>query len=99
MSYYIKKEDTIMPIVNTPISNSTSLTDLITYSQAEIKNLLVGEEFMIKDLFLGYEWNRIDKGNRTRLGSSFLAFAQGAGAAQILPLGKTPQNQQRYRKI
>ncbi len=88
-----------MPIVNTPISNSTSLTDLITYSQAEIKNLLVGEEFMIKDLFLGYEWNRIDKGNRTRLGSSFLAFAQGAGAAQILPLGKTPQNQQRYRKI
>lgn len=88
-----------MPISNTPITRTTSLTDLITYSQAEIQNLLVGEEFMVKDLFLGYEWNRIDKGNRTRLGSSFFAFAQGAGAAQITPLGKTPQNQQRYRKI
>lgn len=88
-----------MPILNIPITHNTSLTDLITYSQTEIQNLLVGEEFMVKDLFLGYEWNRIDKGNRTRLGSSFFAFAQGAGAAQITPLGKTPQNQQRYRKI
>ena len=88
-----------MPIANTPITHNTSLTDLIAYSQAEIRNLLVNEEFMVKDLFLGYEWNRIDKGNRTRLGSSFFAFAQGAGAAQITPLGKTPQNQQRYRKI
>ena len=88
-----------MPILNTPISHSTALTDLINYSQTEIQNLLIGEEFMVKDLFLGYEWNRIDKGNRTRLGSSFFAFAQGAGSAQVLPLGKTPQNQQRYRKI
>ncbi|WP_104372086.1 DUF1413 domain-containing protein [Desulfocucumis palustris] len=88
-----------MPIANTPITNNTPLIDLITYSQTEIRNLLVGEEFMVKDLFLGYEWNRIDKGNRTRLGSSFFAFAQGAGAAQIVPLGKTPQNQQRYRRI
>lgn len=88
-----------MPISNTPITKSTSLTDLITYSQTEIQNLLVDEEFMIRDLFLGYEWNRIDVGNRTRLGSSFFAFAQGAGATQVLPLGKTPQNQQRYRKI
>ncbi len=87
-----------MPILNTPITRTTSLTDLITYSQAEINNLLPGEEFMVKDLFLGYEWNRIDKGNRTRLGSSFFAFAQGAGAALIVPLGKTPQNQQRYQK-
>ena len=87
-----------MPILNTPITHNTSLTDLISYSQSEIQNLLVGEEFMVKDLFLGYEWNRIDKGNRTRLGSAFFAFAQGAGAAQITPLGKTPQNQQRYRK-
>lgn len=54
---------------------------------------------MVKDLFQGYEWNRIDKGNRTRLGSSFFAYVQGEGAALIQPLGKTPQNQQKYRKI
>jgi hypothetical protein len=88
-----------MPILNIAITHNTTLTDLINYSQSEIQRLLVGEEFMVKDLFLGYEWNRIDKGNRTRLGSSFFAYAQGAGAAQIIPLGKTPQNQQRYKKI
>ena len=43
-----------MPILNTQITNNTPLTDLITYAQAEIQNLLVGEEFMVKDLFLGY---------------------------------------------
>ena len=43
-----------MPILNAPVSHSTSLTDLIAYAQNEIQNLLVGEEFMVKDLFLGY---------------------------------------------
>ena len=87
-----------MPISNMPITNKTPLAKLITYAQAEIGNLLVDEEFMVKDLFLGYEWNRIDIGNRTSLGRLFFAFADGPGAAQISPLGKTPQNQQIYRK-
>ena len=88
-----------MPILNAHITRGTPLTDLIGYAQSQIQNLVAGEEFMVKDLFLGYEWNRIDLGNRSRLGSSFFAFAQGAGAAQITPLDKTPQNQQRYRRI
>lgn len=87
-----------MPIINTPVTQNTSLADLIQYSQDQIQNLLVGEKFMVKDLFLGYEWNRISRGDRTRLGSSFFAFSQGAGAAQLEALGKTPQNQQLYRK-
>jgi hypothetical protein len=88
-----------MPINNSPITRNTSLNDLISYAQTETQSLLVNEEFMVKDLFLGYEWNRIDKGNRTRLGSAYFAFAQGAGSTLVLPLGKTPQNQQRYRRI
>jgi len=88
-----------MPSLNAPITPSTSISELASHAQAEIHNLLAGEEFIVKDLFIGYEWNRIDKGNRTRLGSSFFAYAQGAGAALIIPLGKTPQNQQRYRKL
>ncbi|MGI5927905.1 MAG: DUF1413 domain-containing protein [Thermacetogeniaceae bacterium] len=81
-----------MPIT-TPITNNTPLKDLEKYAQAEIGNLEKNEEFIVNDLFLGYEWNRIDIGNRTNLGSSFFAFAKGPGAAQIIPLGKTPQNQ------
>lgn len=89
-----------MPITNLPVTKNTALADLITYSQAEISKLLSGEEFMVKDLFLGYEWNRIDKGNRTRLGSSFFAYAQSQPGAMLLqPLGKTAQNQQRYKKL
>jgi hypothetical protein len=88
-----------MPISSRPITNTTSLTDLIAYSQSEIDRLLKGEVFLVKDLFLGYEWQRIDKGNRTRLGSAFFAYAQGEGSALIIPLNKTPQNQQRYQKL
>jgi hypothetical protein len=88
-----------MPISNTPITRTTSLTDLINYSQTEVVNLLSGEEFIVSSLFLGYEWQRIEKGNRTRLGSVFFAFALGAGASLIVPVKKTPQNQQLYRRI
>ncbi|GHV35379.1 hypothetical protein FACS18949_13220 [Clostridia bacterium] len=87
-----------MPISNNPIIQATPLTDLLSNAKDEIRYLLIGEEFMVKDLFLGYEWNRINKGNRTRLGGLFYAFAHGEGAAQIEILGKTPQNQQRYRR-
>lgn len=87
-----------MPISNIPVTHKTPLIELIAYAQTEMQNLLAGEEFMVKDLFLGYEWKRIDKGNRTRLGAAFLVFAQSAGAAQIEILGKTPQNQQLYRR-
>ena len=87
-----------MPISNNPITQATPLTALLSNAQSEVKNLLTGEEFIVRDLFLGYEWKRIDKGNRTRLGSLFFAFAQSEGLAELAILGKTPQNQQIYRK-
>lgn len=56
-----------------------------------------GEEFIVRDLFRGFEWNRIPRGDRTKLGSMFLVYAQNNGDL-IEILDKTPQNQQRYRK-
>lgn len=53
----------------------------------------------MKELFRGFEWNRIAKGNRTKLGSMMYAYALGEGAEVLEPLDKTPQNQQRYRKL
>jgi len=87
-----------MSIGSVPITSSTPLPDLFAYASSEINNLNSGEEFRVKDLFVGYQWKRIPKGNRTKLGGMFFSFAQNRGITQIDILGKTPQNQQCYRK-
>ncbi|OHX51684.1 hypothetical protein BB777_15980 [Planococcus faecalis] len=75
------------------------MEELTCISKETIKELNSGEEFIVRDLFRGFEWNRIKKGNRTKLGSVFYSFATNEGKISILPLGKTPQNQQRYQKL
>jgi len=87
-----------MPINNMPITQSTPLADLLFYAKNEACKLFSGEKFIVKELFLGYEWERIAKGDRSKLGSEFYAYAQKAGSAWIEILGKTPQNQQRYKR-
>lgn len=57
-----------------------------------------GENFRVKDLFRGVEWNRIPKGLRTKLGSMFYAYVNGEAKNVFDPVGKTPQNQQIYTK-
>ena len=34
----------------------------------ELTNLQSGETFLLKDLFKGYEWNRLDRNIRLKLG-------------------------------
>ena len=81
------------------ITNNTSLEDLLSIVKNTLNELNSGEEFIVKDLFRGFEWNRIGKGNRTKLGSMVFNFANHEGSTIIEPLGKTPQNQQKYKKI
>lgn len=81
------------------IDSNTSLKDLFEIAKGTLGELVSGEEFIVKDLIRGFEWNRIAKGDRTKLGSMFFNFAQNEGNKIIVPLGKTPQNQQRYRKL
>ena len=57
-----------------------------------------GENFRVKDLFRGVEWNRIPKGLRTKLGAMFFAYVNGDAKNKYEPVGKTPQNQQIYSK-
>lgn len=80
------------------ITTNTTLQELFDAAVLSLKDVLPDEEFIVKDLFRGFEWNRIPRGDRTKLGSMFLAFAGKEGADLLEALGKTPQNQQIYRK-
>ncbi|MBQ6712418.1 MAG: single-stranded DNA-binding protein [Selenomonadales bacterium] len=81
------------------ITSTTTLQDLFNLAVQTLANVQTGETFIVKDLFRGYEWNRIAKGNRTKLGAMFLAYAKEDGKFAIKAVGKTPQNQQIYEKI
>lgn len=88
-----------MEVFYMEVDSNTSLEELAHIAKNTIKELDSGEEFIVRDLFRGFEWNRIKKGNRTKLGSLFYNFGTNEGKKSILALGKTPQNQQRYRKL
>ncbi|WP_419885718.1 single-stranded DNA-binding protein [Paenibacillus sp. B-A-8] len=80
------------------IDPNKSLQELMDVAKETIEELDQGEKFLVKDLFRGFEWNRIGKGDRTRLGSMFYNYALNEASSQLNPLGKTPQNQQMYVK-
>jgi len=73
---------------------------LLDIAKETVKNEVnSGEIFMVKDLFRGFEWNRIPVHDRTVLGSMFLAYAKYEAASMLALEKKTPQNQQRYKKL
>ena len=80
------------------ITEKTSLQDLFNLAIKATKDVALGEIYTVKELFRGFEWNRIAKGNRTKLGSMYFAYSKNKGLKDISPLGKTPQNQQKYMK-
>lgn len=81
------------------IDSNTSLDELMEYAKKSLQEVESGDgEFVLRDLFRGFEWNRIRKGNRTKLGSMFLSFAQHDGAMTIEATEKTSQNQQKYKR-
>lgn len=80
------------------ITKNTTLAELLDCAKNTVNEVASGEKFIVRDLFRGFEWNRIPVGNRTKLGSMFYAYAQGNGSLTLEPQGKTPQNQQIYLK-
>ncbi len=73
------------------------LNTLLETALSEAKNLKEGESFLIKDLFKGYLWNRIPKGDRLLLGSLFLGYVN-MNDCQIKVIHKGSSGQQRYMK-
>ncbi|MGL4391999.1 MAG: DUF1413 domain-containing protein [Fusobacteriaceae bacterium] len=80
--------------------------DLFEIAKAMVKEIRVGEEFIVKDLFVGYLWNRIDRDNgnpqstiKTRAGRKFYDYFIKDQKGEFVALGKTENNQQYYKKI
>jgi hypothetical protein len=74
------------------------VNDLLDQAIREVDQLFDGEVFLIKDLFKGYEWNRIPIKDRLLLGTLFLNYVNKT-SGNIVAIEKTSSNQQRYRKI
>ena len=81
------------------ITSSTPVDNLFNDSVNTLSYLHSGEIFTVKQLFRGFDWERISTGNRIKLGSMFFNYANNNGSSIIKPLGKTPQNQQQYEKL
>ena len=73
------------------------VNSLLKQAISETHNLVQGEVFLVKDLFKGYEWNRIMRKDRLLLGTLFLKHVNDGQSSNIEAIDKTSSNQQRYR--
>lgn len=71
--------------------------ELLEIAKEELENLNSEEIFLLRDLFKGYEWNRISRSNRLLLGTLFINYIKSADIG-IVPIEKTSSGQQRYKK-
>lgn len=72
------------------------VNELLALAVEEADNLEFGEIFLVKDLFKGYEWNRIPRNDRLLLGTLFLNHVNKVKTG-IQPVEKTSSGQQKYK--
>jgi hypothetical protein len=70
-----------------------TVNELLEIAKTELVNLLPGEVFLVRDLFKGYEWNRISRSDRLLLGTLFLNYIKTDDIG-IVPIEKTSSGQQ-----
>ena len=73
-----------------------NVNELLVIAIEETINLNQGENFLVRDLFKGYEWNRISRSERLLLGTLFLNYVNNTNG-QIKAIEKTSSGQQKYR--
>lgn len=72
------------------------INELLEIAKKEVDQLDCNEIFTVKELFKGYLWNRISRGDRITIGTLFLNFARTREDIKLL--GKNKSGQQSYRK-
>lgn len=76
-----------------------AMTDmLLARAIEETKNIKKDEIFLVRDLFKGYEWNRISRSDRLLLGTLFLHYIN-TSEGRLEPIEKTSSGQQKYKAI
>lgn len=73
-----------------------TVNELLDKAKVELTCLMQGDVFLVRDLFKGYEWNRISRSDRLLLGTLFLNYIK-TNYCGIVPVEKTSSGQQRYR--
>lgn len=73
----------------------STVNELLDMAKIELTNLKSGEIFLVRDLFKGYEWNRISRSDRLLLGTLFLNHIKSNDMG-VVPIEKTSSGQQRY---
>lgn len=71
---------------------------LLSNAINETSCLIDGEVFLLRDLFKGYEWNRILRSNRLLLGTLFLNKINSE-SLEIKASIKTSSGQQKYQIV
>lgn len=74
-----------------------NVNELLEIAISELSNVKLGEIFLVRDLFKGYEWNRISRSDRLLLGTLFLNYINTANN-EVTPIEKTSSGQQRYKR-
>lgn len=77
-----------MPDVNVLLEKAIAETELLNN----------GEHFLLRDLFKGYEWNRIERKDRLLLGTLFLNRIS-LDSLGVKALIKTSSGQQKYQIV
>ena len=76
----------------------SDVNSLLEKAVKETKNVFSGEKFLVKDLFKGYEWNRISRSERLLLGTLFLNYINTTKGI-ITAIENTSSGQQQYQKV
>lgn len=74
----------------------STVNEVFDKAKAELIYLIFEEEFLLRDLFKGYEWNRISRSDRLLLGTLFLNYIKTEDIRGV-PIKKTSLGQQRYK--
>lgn len=81
------------------MEENLTANDLLQEAKEHLEQLRSGEVFIVKDLFLGYRWNRFPRNERLLLGTLFLNYIKTEQTERIVTDGKNGSNQQKYRVL
>ncbi|MBU3174583.1 single-stranded DNA-binding protein [Clostridium estertheticum] len=74
------------------------MNSLLNIAISELDNIKSGEVFLLKDLYMGYKWNRLGQVERTNIGILFISEVRDNPSLNLTILPKTASNHQKYKK-